>query len=112
MAPSRAMKQKNDVGEASPAIEAFGEEAEIDDSDGDINVMEDEDGLCNFLSMSLGSTARMRVGLVDFLGSLFPGLEKKEGGGLRGGRVPSEMMFLGVPGSDSHRKGTAPAATP
>lgn len=59
---------------------------------------EEEDGLRNTFKVSLGSRVWMRLVLVDFLQPSCLGLGKEEGGGVRGGRVVLEIVFLGVPG--------------
>lgn len=83
-----------------------------DETDGDDSG--DKEGKLVLFGVSLGSMQHMRLLIFweDFLVFLFLGLKWNEGGGVSGGRVLVVMVFLGVPGWDSHRNGTAPQAPP
>lgn len=106
-----------DLGSSSPALkenEDLGLEGKdhADEKDEEESEEIAGDGLWVFLILSLGKMVIKRLGFCSFLVPVWLELKRYEGGGVSGGIVVEEMGFFGVPGWDSHTKGTAPGARP
>lgn len=84
-----------------------------EEDDGDDEAGSDWSCRWLFLTVSLGRRLCKRLTFLCFFAASFlAGLDMNEGGGVRGGSRVSLDLTLGVPGQDSHLKGTPTGAPP